>query len=108
MFQISITDRILGWPMRILTQLALILMFCAVTGLGCRKSDPAAGNATVASLPELNRALAFLTMVKGQMPQDVSALTNAVVLRGKRLPAAPPGKKLVIDRATGQVVFADQ
>jgi hypothetical protein len=52
--------------------------------------------------------LAFWTMVKGQMPQDVSALTNAVVLRGKRLPAAPPGKKLVIDRATGQVVFADQ
>jgi hypothetical protein len=94
--------------MTIPSKLALILMFCAVTGLGCRKSGPAAGNATVASLPELNRALACLTMAKGKMPQDVSALTNAVVLRGKRLPAVPPGKKLVIDRATGQVVFADQ
>ncbi len=94
--------------MKNLTQLALILMFCAVTGLGCRKSGSAAGNATVATLPELNRALAFWTMTKGQVPPDVSALTNAAVLQGKRLPAAPPGKKLVIDLATRQVVFADQ
>jgi hypothetical protein len=94
--------------MKILLKLALILMFCAVTGLGCHKSGPAAGDGTAATLPELNRALSLWMMTKGQMPQDVSALTNSVALKGKRLPVAPPGKKLVIDPATKQVVFADQ
>jgi hypothetical protein len=38
----------------------------------------------------------------------VSELTNSAVLKGKRLPAAPPGKKLVIDPDSKRVVFADQ
>ena len=61
-----------------------------------------------ASLPELNRALQTWVMAKGGFPADVNELTNFPTLQGKRMPAAPPGKKVAIDRATRQVVFADQ
>jgi hypothetical protein len=47
-------------------------------------------------------------MAKGAYPSDLNELTNFPTLRGKRLPVAPPGKKLSIDPATREVVFADQ
>ncbi|MCX6892289.1 MAG: hypothetical protein NTX51_12295 [Verrucomicrobia bacterium] len=56
----------------------------------------------------MNRALQTWVMAKGTFPTDVSELTNFPTLQGKRLPAAPPGKKVAIDRATRQVVFVDQ
>lgn len=47
-------------------------------------------------------------MAKGSYPAAVSELTNFPTLQGKRLPTPPAGKKLAVDPATCQVVFADQ
>jgi hypothetical protein len=94
--------------MKILSSVAWILIFGALSGLSCRKNGPVAGDGSPASLAELNRALSLSTMSGGLAAEDVSALTNSPVLRGKRLPVPPPGKKLVIDPGTRQVVFADE
>ena len=87
-----------------------ILLSCVVVALvagGCSKGA-STQKGPEASLPELNRALQTWVMAKGAFPADVNELTNFPTLQGKRLPAAPPGKKLTMDHATRQVVFADQ
>jgi hypothetical protein len=89
-----------------LKQLILCVLLAAAAG-GCSKG-PSAGKGSEASLPELSRALQTWVVTKGSYPNDLSELTNFPALRGKRLPAAPPGKKLGIDPATRQVVFLDQ
>lgn len=76
---------------------------------GCSKtSHDQTANKPEATLAELNSALDSWTMMKGALPPNVSALTNFPALRNKRLPAAPPGKKLAIDSATRQVVFIEE
>ena len=87
-----------------------ILVFCVLVALmtgGCSKGG-SSPKGPEASLPELNRVLRTWAMAKGSYPADLNELTNFPTLRGKCLPAAPPGKKLAIDPATHQVVFADQ
>lgn len=88
-----------------------VLVLCvAGFSAGCSKSPNrnGAANQPEATLAELNSALDSWTMMKGGLPPSVSALTNFPALRNKRLPAAPPGKKLAIDSATRQVVFFDE
>ena len=85
-----------------------ILVSCVLIGLAAVGCSKGAQKGPEASLPELNRALQTWVMAKGTFPTDVSELTNFPTLQGKRLPAAPPGKKVAIDRATRQVVFVDQ
>lgn len=82
--------------------LALIVLLAS----GCGRASARAG--PEATLPELNRALSVWTMAHGAAPQDVSQLTNILALQRKSLPKPPPGKKLVIDPASQQVIFADQ
>lgn len=93
-----------------LLRTASIVIVCMIIGLGlgCRKNATGAHDEGAASLFELNRALSLWVMTTGTLPQDLSALTNSAALKGKALPVAPPGKKLAIDVATRQVVFADQ
>ncbi len=88
---------------------APILLACVLAALlanGCSKAS--SHNGSEATLPELTRALQTWVMAKGAYPSEVSELTNFPTLQGKRLPTPPPGKKLAIDTATRQVVFADQ
>ena len=94
--------------MRVAFMFKLILLSCVLMGLAAAGCSKGAQKGPEASLPELNRALQTWVMAKGTFPTDVSELTNFPTLQGKRLPAAPPGKKVAIDRATRQVVFVDQ
>lgn len=89
---------------------SLVLLACIVVlPLGCsRQNRDGSAGLPEASLTELNSALDSWMMMKGTMPQNVSDLTNFPALRTKRLPVPPPGKKLILDPATRQVVFADQ
>jgi hypothetical protein len=97
--------------MKYVLRSSLILTICIFSGLGlgCRKNGSITDNGATASLYDLNRALALWTMANGgQIPKDVSILTNTPILKNKSLPVAPPGKKLLIDAATLRVVFVDQ
>jgi hypothetical protein len=86
---------------------AVMLSLLAVGLSACGPSQkPAAGSE--ATLVDLNRAVAAMTMVNGRCPANVYELTNFPSLRGKTLPTPPAGKKLVIDPATRQVVIAAQ
>jgi hypothetical protein len=91
--------------MKPLPKLTMALMLSALVGCGRGKNSAAGKEATVA---DLNRAVAALTMMNGRCPASVSELTNFPLLQGKTLPVPPAGKKLVIDPATRQVVIADQ
>lgn len=96
---------------RKLPVLAAIVLTLCVAGLfvGCSKQNRSGtANLPEATLAELNLALDTWTMMKGAMPQNVNELTNFPALRNKRLPVAPEGKKLTIDPATRQVVFAGE
>lgn len=75
---------------------------------GCSKNETVGAKDSEASLLELNRALQMWSMTKGSYPSDLNQLTNFPALQGKRMPTPPPGKKLVFDRTTRQIVFADQ
>jgi hypothetical protein len=95
---------------RVDSMLRPILLFCVLVALvagGCSKG-PSGQKGPEASLPELTRALQTWYMAKGAYPSDLNQLTNFPTLQGKCLPTAPAGKKLAIDPATRQVVFADQ
>lgn len=84
-------------------------ILCLVVGvavLGCGKKSQKSSEA--ATLEDLNRAMAMMTLAGAHSPKDVNELTNFPTLQGKRLPVPPAGKKLVIDPATSRVVFADQ
>jgi hypothetical protein len=88
---------------------SLVLCLLAATLVaGCSKGGTAGPKGPEASLVELNRAMQMWAMTKGSYPSDLSQLTNFPALHGKRLPTPPAGKKLAIDPATREVVFADQ
>lgn len=89
-----------------LKPLMLGVLLAAVAG-GCSKG-PSGAKGPEATLPELSRALQTWAVTTGSYPRDLTDLTNFPALRGKRLPTAPPGKKLGIDPATRQVTFVDQ
>ena len=88
--------------LRILLLAAALL----VGALGCSRSSSPTG--VEASLPELNRALQMWLMGHGSYPSDLGQLTNIPALKGKRLPAPPPGKKLGFDAVTHQLTYVDQ
>lgn len=81
-------------------------VFLALTLAGCSPRESAAARPE-ATLEELNAALGTWVMAKGRPPQSVSELTNFPALKGKRLPASPPGKKLAIDAGKRQVALVD-
>jgi hypothetical protein len=83
-----------------------LCLVVAVAVLGCGKKSPK--NSGVATLEDLNRALAMMTLSDAHRPKDVNELTNFPTLQGKTLPVPPAGKRLVIDPATSRVIFADQ
>lgn len=83
----------------------LFILVVAVAVCGCGK--PAGQNAGEATLDELNRALSVMSMRPGRQPTNIDELMNFPSLRGKRLPDAPAGKKLVLDSGANCVVFAD-
>lgn len=88
--------------------LVLWTLSLVVLPLGCSKQDHggrAAG--PEASLEEMNSVLESWIMMKGSAPTNVDELAQFPLLRNKRLPTPPAGKKLVIapDR---RVVFADE
>jgi hypothetical protein len=84
----------------------LVVMAIVAAVCGCSKPASEAGNE--ATLDDLNRALSAMSMRSGGVPSSPSELTNFPTLRGKSLPKAPAGKRLVIDRQAKQVIFADQ
>lgn len=84
-----------------------VLAPLAMTLSGCTRENRAA-TGPEATMVELNRAVAAMTMMNGRCPTDLNALTNFPYLRGKTLPPPPAGKKLVIDPTARQVVLADQ
>jgi hypothetical protein len=86
----------------------LFLIFFLVLGLasGCGQKKTGAENA--ASLDELNRALAVVTMRSGSFPASTNELAAFLAISGKTLPVPPVGKKLVIDPSKRQFVLIDQ
>jgi len=89
-----------------LKMLAAALVLSAVLVTGCGKNSSAASDTV--SLEELNRALSAVSMAGGRLPGSIHELTNFPTLKGRQLPAPPPGKKLVLDPATRQAIFVDQ
>lgn len=83
--------------------LAAALLFGA---MGCSRAP--SQKETEASLPELNRALQMWIMGHGSFPSDLGQLTNIPALKGKHLPAPPPGKKLAFDPVARQITYVDQ
>ena len=71
----------------------------------CGKKSP---SETEATLPELDRALQSVAMVKGKLPEKVEELSEFIALQGKRLPTPPPGKKYVIDTTNRRVVLVSR
>jgi hypothetical protein len=84
--------------------LATVLGLCLLFGSSCRGKS----SKKEASLDDLNHALVMWMVTKPAPPGDISELTNSVAMRGKRLPTAPPGKKLAVDPVQGKVVWVDQ
>jgi len=80
-----------------------LVVALAVFGCG-KKGAQSSGEAT---LDELNRALSVMAMSSARPPADINDLTNFPTLRGKTLPKAPAGKKLVLDAMGQRVIFAD-
>jgi hypothetical protein len=84
----------------------LLVAALLVAAMGCSRStgQPEAE----ASLPELNRALQAWIMGHGSYPSDLNQLTNFPALKGKRLPAPPPGKKLALSSDARQIMYVDR
>ena len=73
---------------------------------GCGKHGAAKGSP--ASLDELNRALAYVSMTTHEFPPATSNLVKYLGYMGKTLPEPPAGKQLVIDPVTHQFVLTDK
>ena len=84
----------------------LLSLVVALAVVGCGKKG--GKNSEEATLDDLNRALAVMSMGGARRPVEVNDLTNFPSLRGKVLPKPPAGKKLAIDQAHQMVVFVDQ
>lgn len=81
----------------------ITLLICVVAGCGSDSSGGA--EATVA---DLNRAYRAWGMTRGSFPTNVYELTNYPALQGKRFPALPPGKRLIVDSKSRQIVVGDE
>jgi hypothetical protein len=79
-----------------------------VAALGCGKGKTGAQAGEAMTLPEANRFLQMWTMTGKPGPATLNELTNMPCFTGKQLPSPPPGKRLVLDPATHQIVLADQ
>jgi hypothetical protein len=86
-------------------RILLLAAALLVGAMGCSKASSQKG--AEASLPELNRALQMWLMGHGSYPSDLGQLTNIPALKGKHLPAPPPGKKLAFDPVTRQITYVD-
>ncbi len=88
-------------------RMAMMVFLMTIAGVaGCSKQDTERGNE--ASLDDLNRAYVTWGMTRGSYAKDLNELTNFPALQGKRLPQLPPGKKLVVDPNSHQIVIADR
>ena len=85
----------------------LLTLIFALALVGCSKSGRLDTHPE-ATLADVNRAMARWQMANGQVPAEISDLTNSPTLKGRSLPNPPPGKKLAIDPVTRLVVFVDQ
>jgi hypothetical protein len=79
-----------------------------VLGLAASCGQKKTGTENAASLDDLNRALAVVTMRSGAFPPATNELAAFLALSGKTLPVPPPGKRLVIDPDKRQFVVVDQ
>jgi hypothetical protein len=86
---------------------SILCLVAAGMVAGCGQRQKAGESSKEATLLDMNRALATVTMRAGRCPSDVNVLTNCYPVQGKRLPTPPTGKNLVIDRVHRQVVFVD-
>ena len=77
-----------------------------VLASGCGRKNPGAENA--ASLEDLNRGLAVVTMRSGVFPPSTNELAAFLSISGKTLPVPPPGKSLVLDPDKHQFILVDQ
>lgn len=74
---------------------------------GCGKKTTATAQ-NPASLDELNRAFAVVSMHGGSAASSTNELARFLALGGKTMPVPPPGKKLAFDPAKQQFVLVDQ
>jgi hypothetical protein len=84
----------------------ILTAMLALSGASCSKQSSVQRNE--ASLPELNRALQTWVISRGSYPNEINELTNFPTLRGKQLPQLPPGKRLIIDPNTSQIVVGPE
>jgi len=84
----------------------LFVFVLALALCGCGKKR--AQQSGVATIDDLNQALSIMTMGGSHPLVNVYDLTNFPTLRGKTLPQAPAGKKLVIDQAKHLLVLVDE
>lgn len=110
--------------MRSARPVLLLLLVCLATGGGCQRKNrgaavvtpqfpPEAVQAVVeaekspqASLVLLNETLKDWVLLRNQLPGDLNEFVTARML--PRLPAAPPGKRFVVDAQQRRVVLVDQ
>ena len=84
--------------------LTLLVVFGLASGCGRKKT----GAENAASLDDMNRALAVVTMRSGSFPPSTNELAAFLALSGKTIPVPPPGKRLVIDPGKRLFVLVDQ
>jgi hypothetical protein len=89
--------------MRLLLPIFLVILALA-SGCGHKKT----GAENAASLDDLNRALAVVTMRSGSFPPATNELAEFLAISGKTMPIPPPGKRLAIDPGKRQFVLVDQ
>jgi len=73
---------------------------------GCGKKNSAP--TSPATMEDLNRALAVVMMHDGQRLPSTNEVAAFLEQTGKVFPAAPVGKKIVLDAAAKQFVMVDQ
>ena len=86
----------------------LFLTLLVVLGLASACGPKKSGSENAASLDELNRAVAVVSMRSGSFPPSTNELAAFLAISGKTMPVPPPGKKLVIDPGKRQFVLVDQ
>lgn len=74
---------------------------------GCGKKKNSAPTSP-ATMEDLNRALAVVMMHDGQRLPSTNEVAAFLEQTGKVFPAAPVGKKIVLDAAAKQFVMMDQ
>jgi len=87
----------------------LACLVAVLLGVGCGNKSPQTEATSEATMADLNKAYAQWEMISaGPPPKTVDGLTNSYVLKGKRLPTVPAGKKLALDPSKRQVMIVDQ